>query len=60
MQSKYHRDKLVELSPKSFQAGNRTGVGIPHSTMKNIRATAKKKTQIDKNLFTAISYLQSP
>ncbi|CAB3977242.1 Hypothetical predicted protein [Paramuricea clavata] len=58
MPSKYHRDKLVELSSESFQAGNRTGVGISLSTMKNIRATARKKTQVDKNLFTAISYLQ--
>jgi hypothetical protein len=56
--SKYHRDKLVELPSEAFQAGNRSGVGVSHSTIKNIRAAAKKKTQFDKNLCTAISCLQ--
>jgi hypothetical protein len=54
MPSKYHRNKLVEFSSESFQAGNHTGVGILHYTMKNIRAMAKKKTQIDKNLFLTL------
>ena len=56
--SKYHRDKLVELPSESFQAGNRSGVGISHSTTRNIRAAAKRKTQFGENLLTAISYLQ--
>ena len=57
-QSATGQDKLVELPSESFQAGNRSGVGISHSTTRNIRAAAKRKTQFGENLLTAISYLQ--
>jgi hypothetical protein len=43
MPSKYHRNKLVEFSSESFQAGNHTGVGILHYTMKNSVLWQKRK-----------------
>lgn len=56
--SKLHRDRLLDIDADSFSAGNRTGAGVTHGTMKGIKSEAKRKYQSDNNLAKSLYELQ--